>query len=52
MIFNRCKSVENKMPKYFLQAVKLTPSRKEHKVFLNYGICLRFRTYGTDYKIM
>ena len=39
------KSVENKMPKYFLQALKQT-------VFLSYTNCLRFQTSDGDYKIM
>ena len=52
IIFNCCKTVEKQMPKCFLQPVKLTPSRKEHKVFWNYDVSLRFQTYSADYKLM
>ena len=52
IIFNRGKTIKNKMPKCFLQAVKLTLSRKEYKVLFSYDKCLRFRNSGGDYKIM
>ena len=42
IIFNLCKTNEN--AKIFLQGVKVTQSRNEDKVFLNYDISLRFRT--------
>ena len=50
IILNPCKTVEN--AKIFLQAEKVIPSRNQHRVFLNYDICLRCQTHSVDYKIM